>query len=615
MKAKVTPDSSTLASLRQLIERFSPYLKRERLLLAGGFAALLAQVGLRLLEPWPLKFILDRVIVDAPVSGSGFAWVDGLEPLTLLSYAALAFVAVVGLRAATEYATTVSFALVGTRVLTQIRAKLYAHLQKLPLSYHTGAKGGDLTLRVISDVGTLRDVAVTAFLPLLGNALILLGMVGVMFALQWQLALLTLAIFPLFWLVSVRQSGRIHQVSRKQRKREGAMAATAAETIGAIKLVQALSLEQTFAKTFGRQNVKSLREGVQVKRLAAGLERSVDVLIAGATAAVLYYGARLVLGGALTPGDLIVFITYLKSAFKPVKNFAKYTGRLAKAAAAGERVTSILDTEPAIRDRKGARVAPAFKGHVRFEKVSFAYEPGHAVLKDVSFEIRPGERVAVVGASGGGKSTLASLLPRLYDPTGGRVTVDGYDLRELTLTSLRAQISVVLQDNLLFGASVRDNIAFGADDPTAEEVEAAARLAHAHDFICCLPAGYDTVLGERGVTLSGGQRQRVAVARAAVRKAPILILDEPTVALDEENERLVTASLEQLSEQQSTLLITHDLRFAARADRVLYLENGRVVEQGAHDELMASGGRYAALYRLQTLSHRSPEEGSYAYAS
>ncbi|MDQ3457822.1 MAG: ABC transporter ATP-binding protein/permease, partial [Deinococcota bacterium] len=396
-----------------------------------------------------------------------------------------------------------------------------------------------------------------------------------------------------------RQGNRIREVARQQRKREGAMAATAAEVIGAIKIVQALSLEGTFSRAFSSQNQKSLKEGVKAKRLAAGLERTADVLIATSTALVLFFGARLVLGGALTPGDLIVFITYLKNAFKPMRDFAKYTGRLAKASAAGERVLEILDREPDIRDAPGAVPAPAFEGAVRFEGLSFAYDLAQPVLEDIYIRIDPGERVAVVGPSGSGKSTLASLLPRLYDPTSGRVTIDGRDIRAYTLESLRSQISVVLQDNLLFGASVRDNIAFGVPEASNDEVEAAAKLAYAHDFIMALPQGYATVLGERGATLSGGQRQRLAVARAAIRRAPILILDEPTVGLDEENERWVSTSLDELSRAQTTLLITHDLGFAARADRIVYLEAGRVLEQGTHEALLRAGGRYASLYALQ----------------
>jgi len=307
----------------------------------------------------------------------------------------------------------------------------------------------------------------------------------------------------------------------------------------------------------------------------------------------------------------VVFTTYLKNAFKPMRDFAKYTARLAKASAAGERVLDILDTEPTIRDRDGAVLAPSFRGALHFEDVVFEYEPGQRVLDRFSLSVQPGERVAIVGASGGGKSTLASLVPRLYDPTSGRITVDGRDIRGYTLASLRAQISMVLQENILFGASVRDNIAYSVEGATQDEVEAAAKLAGAHGFVMALPEGYDTVLGERGATLSGGQRQRLAVARAALRRAPILILDEPTVGLDEENERLVRGALERLSQDQTTLLITHDLKFAARADRVAYVEAGRVLEEGTHAELLRLGGRYAALYHLQVLSgeeERVPRE-------
>jgi ATP-binding cassette subfamily B protein len=340
--------------------------------------------------------------------------------------------------------------------------------------------------------------------------------------------------------------------------------------------------------------------------LSASLERSVDLFVAVATALVLWYGARLVLQHALTAGDLLVFLSYLKSAFRPARDFAKYTGRLAKATAAGERVLDILEEIPEVRDLPGALPAPTFAGAVRFDRVSFAYEPGRDALVDVSFETRPGQRVAVTGMSGSGKSTLVSLVLRLYDPRQGAVTIDGRDIRAYTLESLRSQISVVLQDTILFSASVRDNIGFGAPGVTAAEIEDAARLSSAHEFIQALPNGYDTILGERGLTLSGGQRQRIALARAAVRRSSILILDEPTTSLDEENARAVTRGLEAIARGRTTVLVSHDLDLISRADLILFLDRGQVVERGTHDELVRAGGRYALLYRLQSAARHEP---------
>ncbi len=588
----------SLPSLWRILRHLRPYLRPQRWLLAGSLLALLAEVGLRALEPWPLKFVFDHLL-RGPHSSSPLPLVGALEPLTLLTLAALAVVVFTSLRALAAYLNTIGFALLGSRVLAEVRNKLYHHLQCLSLSFHNQARSGDLLVRVTSDTAQLQEIAVTALLPLLGNIFILVGMLGLMFSLHWRLALLTLVVLPLFWVTTTRSSKRIHEAARRQRQREGALAATAAESIGAIKIVQALSLQGTFARTFSSHNSKSLKEGVKTRRLAANLERTTDVIIAIATALVLWYGTWLALREELTPGDLLVFLSYLKSAFKPMQDLAKYTGRLAKAAAAGERVMALLEREPEVRNWPGAISAYAFRGAVSFQDVSFAYEPGRWVLKEVSFEVHPGQYIALVGPSGHGKSTLASLILRLYDPTTGSVMIDGRDIRHYTLDCLRSQISVLLQDGLLFAASVRDNIAYGAPAASLEEIVAAARLANAHQFIAALPEGYDTVIGERGVTLSHGQRQRLAIARAAIRQAPILILDEPTTGLDGENERAVVEALDRLTQGRTTFLITHTLLHAAKADLILYLEDGRVRESGTHHELMRANGRYAALYRLQ----------------
>jgi ATP-binding cassette subfamily B protein len=594
-----------LPGLWRITRHFWPHLRKQRLLVAGSIGALFAQVGLQLLEPWPLKFVFDRVITPSK-GGSGLPIIDALDPMVVLTLAAIGLIAITGLRALASYASTVGFALIGNHVLTDVRAALYRHLQYLSLSFHTRQKSGELALRVMSDVGVVNDVAVTAVLPIAASLLVLFGMVGLMLWLRWELAVLALTVAPLFWLRTAKLSRLIQDASRTQRQRDGAMAATTAESFGAIKIVQALSLERVFSEAFSSANTKSLRAGVRASRLSASLERSVDLFVAVATALVLWYGARLVLEHALTAGDLLVFISYLKNAFRPARDFAKYTGRLAKATAAGERVLDVLEEIPEVRDLPDARPAPTFSGAVRFDRVSFAYEPGRDALHDVSFETSPGQRVAVTGMSGSGKSTLVSLVLRLYDPQRGAVTIDGRDIRAYTLESLRSQISVVLQDTILFSASVRDNIGYGAPGVTPAEIEDAARLSSAHEFIEALPNGYDTILGERGLTLSGGQRQRIALARAAVRRSSILILDEPTTSLDEENARAVTRGLEAIARGRTTVLVSHDLDLISRADLILFLDRGRVVERGTHDDLVRAGGRFALLYRLQSAARREP---------
>jgi ATP-binding cassette, subfamily B, bacterial len=575
---------ASLPGLGRLARRFWPYLKRERSLVTLSLLALYVDVALRLLEPWPLKVVLDRVI--ATVRGGAhathrFAAFDAMDATTLLVLAAVAVIVFAALRAVAAYYNTVGLALVGNRVLTRVRNELYNQLQRLSLSFHTRARTGDLLVRVTGDVGFLQDVVVTAFLPLLANGLTLVGMAAVMLWMNAPLALIVLATGPLFWVSTMRISRRIQETARRQRQQEGAMAATAAESIGAVKVIHALSLEGTFAQAFTGQSRKNLATGVVATRLSAGLERTVDLLIAVATALVLWFGARSVLRGAITPGELVVFLAYLRTAFRPVRDFAKYTGRLAKASAAGERVLDLLDRVPDVRDLPGAVPAPPLRGAVRFDGVSFAYEPGRLALDQIDCEVESGGHVALMGPSGSGKTSFVSLILRLYDPTAGRVVIDGRDIRDYTLASLRPQMSVVLQDSLLFAASIRDNIAYGAPGASHEAVEAAARLANAHSFIAALPQGYDTVIGERGVTLSNGQRQRIAIARAAIRHAPILILDEPTTGLDRENARAVIEALERLAEGRTTFLITHDPDLAARAHRILYMDAGRVRETAA----------------------------------
>jgi ATP-binding cassette, subfamily B, bacterial len=593
-----------LPILAEVLRSFSPYLKQHKVLLIVASVAMLGDVTFRILEPLPLKFVFDYVLDDNPIPNPVLAQ---LSPIWLLTLCAGAILVLTALRAFAAYWSTVSLAIVGSRVMTQVRDRLYCHLQQLSLSYHTKARSGDLIVRISSDANRLQEILLTAALPLIVSILTLLGTIAAMFWLDRDLTLLSLATLPLFTIAANRLSARIRESSLIQRKREGLVAATAAESIGAIELIQALSLETAFARIFSRQNHASLSKSVETQRLSASLERTVDGVIALGMAIVLWYGSWLVLRDALTAGDVIVFLTYLRNTFKPIQNFAKYTGRLAKAAASGERILNILQQTPDIQDSPQAKIAPAFRGNVTFDRVSFAYESEQKLLDRVNLTVKPGQLVAISGVSGSGKSTLMSLLLRLYDPTGGRIMIDGEDIRNYTITSVRSQMSVVLQESILFAATVRENIACGVDNVSDAEIIAAARLANIDSFISSLPQGYDTLLGERGATLSGGQRQRMAIARAAIRRTPILILDEPTTGLDRENEQAVIEALQRLARERTTFLVTHDLTLANQADAIVYLEKGRIIEQGSPKDLLAKNGRYARLYQMQSGNKFEPE--------
>ncbi|MFV0384476.1 ABC transporter ATP-binding protein [Paracoccus sp. (in: a-proteobacteria)] len=576
MTQRLNPTREALPGLGRVLRRFAPFMRPYRGLILGGGLALIAATLMKLAEPWPLKFVIDRLVPQAADQVIG-----GLGTGALLALSALAVLAATGLRALFQYLATLAFALAGNRMLTDIRAALFSHLQRLPLSFHTGARAGDITMRLIGDVGMLRETAVTALMPVFANLLVLAGMIGVMLWLDPWLALVALLPLPLLAWLGTRMTRAIRNVSRDQRKREGAMAATAAETLAGMRSVQALGLEDRVSAQFGTANAKSLREGVRGTRLSARLERGVDLLVGVATALVLWVGAQQVLAGRITPGDLLVFITYMKNTFRPLRDYAKYSARLAKASAAGERVVDLLDREPGPPD--GPDQAQDIKGAISLRNLCFSH-PGRPVLHGLDLDIPAGQFVAITGPSGTGKSTLASLILRLADPDEGQILLDGRNLRDFTRASLRRQISYVPQEPLLFHMSIADNIALGAGaDATRAEIEAAARLADAHDFIMATPQGYDTLIEERGGNFSAGQRQRLAIARAALRPAPVLLLDEATVGLDHLSEKAVQGAIRRLARGRTVMMITHDLSFAAQADRVVRLSGGRIDVKGADD--------------------------------
>ena len=593
--------SQSLPSLSRFIRYVLPYIKQSKWLIVGAFFCLFGQTLLRLLEPWPLKYIIDRLASPEFSATKDLQFLSSLSLSTYFALLAGALVTIIFCRALLTYSTTVLMAIAGNRIIISLRSKVFNHLQGLSTIYHQQQRSGDLVIRLISDMGLMKEVAITAAVPLIGNSLIFICILVVMLWLNWQLTLVALCTLPFLWLVTLSKSKKIHTVARKNRQREGVMAATASESIHAIKSVQALTLEDRFSSIFGQANNKSLKEGIQGKRLAASLQRSVDILMAISTALVLWYGSLLVIQSKLSLGELLVFIYYLRRIFRPIRDFTKYTARLSKASAAGERVLAVLEQQKDVHNLKGAKDAPPLSGNIHFHKVKFSYLNDNVTnLDDITLDIEQGQKVAIVGPSGSGKSTLIALLMRLHDPQQGVVKIDGIDIRQYTFESVRQQISVVMQDTALFATSILNNITIGQQQVDMDRVIEAAKQAEIHDYIVSLPNGYDTEVGERGVTLSAGQRQRIAIARASLRQASILILDEPTTGLDPSTEKQVNEALMRLADQATVLVVTHRMDFAAQCDQIVCMHKGRIVAKGTHDELMQQSDIYIDQFNVPT---------------
>jgi ATP-binding cassette subfamily B protein len=570
--------------------------------------ALLAVLGdtlADLLQPWPLKIVVDNVVRNPPKKLPGWIgdMVTGLfagDRYGTLNFAvgAVAVIAIVG--AVSGYFEKYLTTSVSQWVGHDLRRTLYYQLQRLSLAEHNESRAGDLITRVTKDIDTVQDFITSSLLGILVNVLTLAGMIGIMFWINWRFTLIALSVAPVLFLVVYFYTRRIKQASRAVRKKESELLSGVADMLSSIHVVQAFAREDYEDRRFDSESRQQVAVALQARSLKAKLSPFVEIIVALGTCLVLWYGGRLALAEQMDVGILIVFLLYLGKMYKPMRDLSKMTDTVSKAAIGFERIQEVLQIESRVRNRPDARPADRFNGGIEFDRVTFSYGADVSLLTDVSFRIEPGQIAAIVGPSGTGKSTIVSLIPRFYDPQSGQVKIDGTDVRQYTLKSLRDQISFVLQDTLLFRATIWENISYGSPDASIEDTVRAAQLANAHEFIVNMPEGYATMVGERGATLSGGQRQRIAIARAIVRNAPILILDEPTAGLDAASEQAVIEGLDHLMKGRTTVVIAHHLGTIRHADVIFVVKDAEVVEQGTHEALLAKGGLYAELYRIQT---------------
>jgi ABC-type multidrug transport system fused ATPase/permease subunit len=566
------------------------------------FAAMLVQTAMSLAAPWPLKVILDNVLN----SHKAPEWLDRLriipvggDKLELALVAGAMVVVIATLSALASYVENYYSESVSQYVAHDLRMRVYEHLQRLSLGYYDTHQVGAILSTITSDVKTIQNFASSGTLGILVDLLTIVGMLVIMFWLNWDFALIAIAATPFLLFFVARFNRAVKKATHDVRKHQAQIVSVVQEGLESVRVVKAYGRQDLEEENLSSVSHATVESALKARKIKAVLSPVVSIVAGICTGIVLWRGTALVLSDAMTIGSLTVFLTYLSKFFKPVQDLAKMGSTIAQTAVGIERVQTILNTDTVIPERPDAREPSTLKGAIEFEHIAFAYDPKEPVLKDVHAKIAAGQFVGIVGPTGGGKSTIVSMVPRFYDPSAGRVLIDGVDLRDLTIQGLRGQIGFVLQDTVLFRGTVRDNIAYGRPTATEAEIVEAAKLANADEFIAKMPDGYNTMVGERGLTLSGGQRQRIGIARAIIRNAPILILDEPTAALDTESEKLVMEALERLMKGRTVLTIAHRLSTIRDAHKIIVLKDGVVAEEGTHDELVAKNGVYAELHRIQ----------------
>ncbi len=567
-----------------------------------GLAAVGAETGAALLEPWPIKIVLDTVLRAKPLP----QWLEravasmlGTNAFGVLEFAVgmVLVIAIVG--GVGSYVEKLCVTTLGQRVTHDLRCRIYAHAQRLSMSFHDKKRTGDIISTATADVDAIQSAITSGVLDTLYYAMLLIGMSSLMLYLDWRFTLIALSVLPALSIVVYTLTRRIKRTSLDVRGREADLMSTLHEVLSSMRLVKAFGREDHERRRFEFQSEKIVESTLRARDVKAKLAPAVEVIVAIGSASVLWFGARHVLDGRLTAGALVVFLLYLSKMYKPIRELSKMTDTYSRALVAFERINGFLAVELEVRDQPGARRAHRFRGVIELDHVTFAYSPDRRTLADVSLTIPAGSIAAVVGPTGAGKTTLINLIARFYDPQSGRVLIDGEDVRSFYQESLRERMSFVLQDTLLFRGPVWQNIAYGRPEATRAEIIRAAELANADAFIRELPDSYNTMVGERGVTLSGGQQQRIAIARAIIRDAPILILDEPTTGLDAGSESLVLGALRELMRGKTTIMIAHSLTTIQQADQIFVVDHGRVCERGTHAALLEASGMYARLHDLQ----------------
>jgi len=573
------------------LRRVARHLRHYKIPLTLTMVSMLALVGIQLIAPQLIRSMVATVTDPSP----------GSDALGFVARLALLALVVYFLRALLQFVRSYAAHVAAWHVVADVRHEVYRHLQRLSLRFYEDKQTGQLMSRTVNDSELLEQLVAHAIPDVLVNILMLAGVTAVLVSMSWQLALLSMLPIPLI-VLAMRGFAKYVRPAFRQRQIElGELNAALNDNISGIREIQAFTREDSESERIWERIVRHRDSLLRALKLMAVFHPSVEFTASLGTIVLIYFGGRLVLGGALPIADLVAYFLYLELLYQPVRALSNVWENIQQSLAGAERIVELLDQDPDVAEVPDAvKLRGRAQGAIRFEDVSFKYSVGDTVLHDITLDVPPGSVVALVGPTGVGKSTLSTLIPRFYDVTAGAITLDGRDIRDLSLESLRRQISIVLQEVFLFHGNVRENILFGRPGATDREMVRAAQIANADEFIDQLPDGYDTMIGERGVKLSGGQRQRLAIARAVLRDAPILILDEATSSVDTETEFLIQQALERLMSGRTTVVIAHRLSTISRADNIVVLQDGRIEDQGTHDELMARDGLYRYLSQVQT---------------